>query len=177
MSSRLTFTPEQIQLINETDHRLRTWMDVKGLSQWIAKECPNYEIVLFGSRINGRYKENSDLDVMFHNSSIHGEWMEEDYCRNAYETLLGFCETFETYLAIPVKLDALLSHYRIKGEYMWVYNRSPQSIDRYEDITSGWDYGDIPYYFKINAQGLSFEVLDGCEDEVFDGKTFKKSFV
>ena len=102
--------------------------------------------------------------------------MEEGYCRNAYETLLGFCETFETYLAIPMRLDALLSHYRVKGEFMGIYNRPRQSIRYYEEATSGWDYGDIPYYFKINAQGLSFEVVEGCEDEVFDGDAFKSCY-
>lgn len=176
MSSRLTFTPEQIQLINETDHRLRTWMDVEGLSQWIAKECPNYEIVLFGSRINGKYQNDSDLDVMFHNSHIQGEWMDEDYCQNAYEALIKFCETFKTYVSIPMRLDALLSHYRVKGEFMGIYNRPRQSIRYYEEATSGWDYGEIPYYFKLNAQGLSFEVVEGCEDEVFDGDAFKSCY-
>ena len=176
MSSRLTFTPEQISLINKIEYQLRDWMDVEGLAQWIAKDLPMYEIILFGSRMKGNHREDSDLDVIFHNPTCYGEWSDEAYCKQAHDDLLALCEIFKTYLNQSFRLDALLSHYGTKGEYMGVVNRDSQYIDRYEDITSGWDSGDIPYYFKINAQGLSFEVLDGCEDMVFDGDAFKSCY-
>lgn len=171
----VTLTKEQVKIVEETVNHLKKLLDIDKLVKWLEINHCISEIILFGSHINGRHKESSDLDIIFH-SDFQGEWWDNTYCKEAYEELMAVCDSFKKYLKKEVVIDAMLSR-SSEGDYWGVINRDIKYINTDEYPVASWDYSDFPYSFRIDKDGLSFTVHHEDLQYVFEDGRFMSFYV